>query len=278
MLTANIPVQHRVNLATPSPAGAAWSRQPKLWSTLSDLCVLTGITERVDNDSFQFQHVQFKAGQRIHTIGQPFDMLYVVNSGFLKSVMIDELGNEQVLAFPMKGDFFGIDGIHAKQYMTETVALTNCDVILVPFKTLSTLGRTHPLLETAFHAVMCRELVREQGMISTLGSLTSEARVARFLVYLSHRFAEMGYSGTQFNLRMTRAEIGSYLGLTLETVSRTFSAFNAIGVISVDQKAIQIHDLESLRTLRRLPPSRARVRAEARRAAVANVAEVAAAA
>lgn len=257
----------RVSLATPSPAGAAWSRQPKLWSTLTDLCNVVGMNERVDNDNFQFQHVQFKAGQRIHTIGQPFDMLYVVNSGFLKTVMIDELGNEQVLSFPMKGDIFGIDGIHGKHYTTETVALTNCDVILVPFKIITSLGRSHPNLEAAFHAVMCGELVREQSMISTLGSLTSEARVARFLVYLSHRFAEMGYSGTQFNLRMTRAEIGSYLGLTLETVSRTFSAFNAFGIISVDQKAIQIHELETLRTLRRLPPSRTRARTETRRTA-----------
>lgn len=272
MLTANTTSHAHVSLATPSPAGANWSRQPKLWSTLRDLCGLVGITEAVSEDGFQFQHVQFKAGQRVHTIGQPFDMLYVVNSGFLKTVMIDELGNEQVLSFPMRGDVFGIDGIHGKQYSTETVALTNCDVILVPFKILSALGRTHASLEAAFHAVMCRELIREQTMISTLGSLTSEARVARFLVYLSHRFAEMGYSGTQFNLRMTRAEIGSYLGLTLETVSRTFSAFNAIGVISVDQKAIQIHDLESLRTLRRLPPSRARVRAQARRASLDAVA------
>lgn len=91
-----------------------------------------------------------------------------------------------------------------------------------------------------------------------LGSLSAEARVARFLVNLSERFSEMGYSGKQFNLRMTRHEIGSYLGLTLETVSRTLSAFNEMGLISVEQRAIDIKDLNALRTLRRLPPSRAR--------------------
>ncbi|MGH8807132.1 MAG: Crp/Fnr family transcriptional regulator [Noviherbaspirillum sp.] len=249
-------------LATPAPSGATWQRQAKLWSNLKEVCDLLRIPLMPGSDDFQFQHMQFKAGQRIHTIGQPFDMLYIVNSGFLKTVMIDEFGNEQVLGFPMKGDMFGIDGIHRRQYSTETVALTNCDVILVPFKIFSGLGRTHPELEAAIYAVMSRELVREQAMVGTLGSLSAEARVARFLVYLSERFTEMGYSGTQFNLRMTRQEIGNYLGLTLETVSRTFSAFNTIGYLSVDQRAIVIRELQSLRTLRRLPPSRVRAKSE----------------
>lgn len=264
-----------LSLATPSPGGASWQRQAKLWSNLKEVCDLLRIPAKLATDDFQFQHMQFKAGQRIHTIGQPFDMLYVVNSGFLKTVMIDELGNEQVLGFPMKGDMFGIDGIHRKQYATETVALSNCDVILIPFKVFAGLGRTHPELEASIYAVMSRELVREQAMVGTLGSLSAEARVARFLVFLSERFTEMGYSGTQFNLRMTRQEIGNYLGLTLETVSRTFSAFNAIGLISVDQRAIVIHDLQSLRTLRRLPPSRVRAKADAPKAkrAIAAAAE-----
>jgi CRP/FNR family transcriptional regulator len=245
-----------------SPAATAWQRQAKLWSSLKDVCELLRIPVALQQDDFQFQHMQFKTGQRVHTIGQPFDMLYIVNSGFLKTVMIDEFGNEQVLGFPMKGDMFGIDGIHGRQYTTETVALSNCDVILVPFRIFSTLGRSHAELEAAIYGVMSRELVREQAMVGTLGSLSAEARVARFLVFLSQRFAEMGYSGTQFNLRMTRQEIGNYLGLTLETVSRTLSAFNAIGLISVDQRAIVMHDITTLRTLRRLPPSRTRAKAE----------------
>ncbi len=241
-------------------ASPAWQRHGKLWSNLKEVCDLLRIpvSARIAGDEYQFQHMQFKAGQRIHTIGQPFDMLYIVYSGFLKSVMIDESGNEQVLGFPMKGDMFGIDGIHGRQYSTETVALSNCEVILVPFKIFSSLGRTHAELEAAIYGVMSRELVREQGMVGTLGSLSAEARVARFLVFLSERFADMGYSDKQFNLRMTRQEIGNYLGLTLETVSRTFSAFNAIGLISIDQRAVALHDVQALKTLRRLPPSHAR--------------------
>jgi len=266
MLTTQISDTRSPSLASPAISGTTWQRQAKLWSSLKEVCDLLRIPAKLSGDDLQFQHMQFKAGQRIHTIGQPFDMLYIVNSGFLKTVMIDEIGNEQVLSFPMKGDMFGIDGIHRKQYATETVALSNCDVILVPFKIFSSLGRTHAELEASIYGVMSRELVREQAMVGTLGSLSAEARVARFLVFLSERFTEMGYSGTQFNLRMTRQEIGNYLGLTLETVSRTFSAFNAIGLISVDQRAIVIHDLQALRTLRRLPPSRVRAKAEAAKA------------
>jgi len=253
--------------AAPAPAASAWQRQAKLWSSLKEVCELLRIPAKINSDDLQFQHMQFKAGQRIHTIGQPFDMLYVVYSGFLKTVMIDDFGNEQVLGFPMKGDMFGIDGIHRKQYATETVALTSCDVVLIPFKTFVSLGRTHAELEAAIYGAMSRELVREQAMVGTIGSLSAEARVARFLVMQSERFTEMGYSGTQFNLRMTRQEIGNYLGLTLETVSRTFSAFNAIGMISVDQRLIVIHDLQALRTLRRLPPARLRAKADAKKAA-----------
>lgn len=253
---------------------AGWQRQGKLWSTLKDVCDMLRIQVPAGaaDDEFQFQHMQFKAGQRIHTIGEPFDMLYIAYSGFLKTVVIDEFGNEQVLGFPMKGDLFGVDGIHGRHYACETVALSNCDIVLVPFKALAALGRKYMELETAMYGVMSRELVREQAMIIQLALLSAEARVSRFLVYLSDRFSEMGYSGKQFNLRMTRQEIGNYLGLTLETVSRTFSALNAAGLISVEQRAITIHDAQTLKTLRRLPPSSSRARLAAAKAAAQAVA------
>jgi CRP/FNR family transcriptional regulator len=262
-----MPTLFETPVAAPSRSTieSGWQRAGKLWSNLTDVCELLRIPTHpsMAGDEFLFQHVQFKAGQRIHTIGQPFDMLYIVYSGFLKTVLIDESGNEQVLGFPMKGDLFGIDGIHDRQYSSEAVALSACDIIMVPFKKFSSLGRTHAELESAIYAVMSRELIREQAMVSMLGSLSAEARVARFLVALSERFGAMGYSSKEFNLRMTRQEIGSYLGLTLETVSRTLSAFNECGLITVDQRAIGIKDLAALQTLRRLPPSASRKQAKA---------------
>ncbi|RJX30773.1 MAG: transcriptional regulator [Oxalobacter sp.] len=243
---------------------AGRQRQGKLWSNLKEVCELLRIpvshNSSIANEEVLFQHVQFKAGQRIFTTDQAFDMLYIVNSGFVKTVLIDELGNEQVLSFPMKSDLLGVDGIHSKRYASEAVALSDCDLILLPFKKLTALGRSHVEFEHAMYSVMSRELVREQSMICMLGTLSAEGRVARFLVSLSDKFAQMGYSSKMFNLRMTRHEIGSYLGLTLETVSRTLSALNEVGLISVDQKTIELKDIDALRTLRRLPPSKARTK------------------
>ncbi|AXA94488.1 Crp/Fnr family transcriptional regulator [Massilia sp. YMA4] len=258
---------------------AGRQRQGRLWSNLKEVCDLLHIPSActIQSEELLFQHVQFKTGQRIHTIGQPFDTLYIVNSGFLKTVLIDEFGNEQVLSFPMKGDMLGVDGIHSRQYASEAVALSDCDLILLPFKKLTALGRVHLELENMMYGVMSRELVREQAMIGMLGALSAEARVARFLVSLADRFAQMGYSSKLFNLRMTRHEIGSYLGLTLETVSRTLSAFNEIGLITVDQRTIGIKDPDALKTLRRLPPSRSRSKSGAgRKAAAVEAAEPAA--
>jgi CRP/FNR family transcriptional regulator len=238
-------------------SAAGWQRQGKLWSNLKELCELlrNPAAPSVNDEEFLFQHVQCKTGQSIQTIGQPFDMLFIVHSGFLKTVLIDEFGNEQVLSFPMKGDLFGVDGIHTKCYASEAVALSKCGLIQLLFKKFTALGRSYVELEHAIYSVMSRELVRKQAMVSMLGALSAESRVARFLVSLSKRFTKMGYSSKLFNLRMTRHKIGSYLGLTLETVSRTLSAFNEIGLITDGQRSIGIKDIDALRTLRRLPPS-----------------------
>lgn len=239
---------------------AGWRCQGNLWSNLTDICTLLKIPAPncSHDDEALFQHVRFKAGQRIHTIGQHFESLFIVNSGFLKTVLIDEYGSEQVLSFPMKGDLIGIDGIHSEHHASETVALSDSDVIILPYKTFSALGRTYAELELAMFSVMSRELVREQIMIGMLSTLSAEAKVARFLTNLAERFGQLGYSGKIFNLRMTRHEIGSYLGLTLETVSRTLSAFNELGLITVDQREIGIIDPIALKTLRRLSPAKSR--------------------
>jgi CRP/FNR family transcriptional regulator, anaerobic regulatory protein len=242
---------------------AGRQRAGHLWSILADVGNLLQITPTAAATAASdvvFQHIQLKAGQRLFTIGQPFDVLYVVNSGFLKTVLIDDAGNEQVLSFPMKGDVLGVDGIHANRYMSEAVALSSCDVIVIPFKVFASLGRKYPELELSLFGVMSRELTREHAMASMLGSLSAEARVGRFLVALSERYAAMGYSGKEFNLRMTRQEIGSYLGLTLETVSRTLSAFDRIGYIAVEGRSIILKDMTALKTLRRLPPSQSRAK------------------
>jgi CRP/FNR family transcriptional regulator, anaerobic regulatory protein len=268
---SSVSLQYATSSAVPPSPG----RSPKprssgcagpMWSSLPQVCELLSMpaTQLPEHPDVKFQHRRFSSGQYLYRIGQRFDHLYLVNSGFLKTVRIDENGVEQVLSFPMKRDWLGVDGIYSGQYASEAIALSDCDIIMVPFKLFSTLGRTHPGLEPAIYGAMSQELIHGQAMVSTLASLGVEARIARFLASLSERFTSMGYSGKHFNLRMTRQEMASYLGTTLETVSRTITALGALGLITVDRRTIGILDLQGLKTLRRLPPPYSRLRKAAK--------------
>jgi CRP/FNR family transcriptional regulator len=239
---------------------AEWKHAGLLWSNLRQVCEVLQITPPAPLDmDILFQHVHFKAGQRVHAIGQVFDTLHVLNSGFMKTKLFNELGNEQVLSFPMRGDILGIDGIHTRRYSSEAIALTDCDLILVPYKQLIRLGRSHLELENIMCGAMSRELAREQAIIAMLRALGAEAMVARFLLSLADRFGAMGYSNRLFNLQMTRQEIGSYLGITNETVSRTLSSLHELGLITMEKRTISINDADRLRTLHCLPSTRLRI-------------------
>lgn len=237
---------------------AGRQRSGWLWYTAEEVCTLLDlhVTVPANCDNLLFQRVQFKAGQHVYRTGKTFDNLYVVNTGFLKTMQFDQSDTEQVLGFPMRGDLIGVDGIDTRHYMSEAVALSDCDLVVLPFKTLSRLGQLYPSVDNMLYRIMSRELMRRQASIAMLSTTSAEARVARFLVALSERFAEMGYSCRTFNLRMTRQEIGSHLGLTLETVSRTLSGFADAGLITIHQRAVNINDLETLKALRRQPSSR----------------------
>ncbi len=249
-LQANFPTRQ---LGTRAHQDTSPSAHDSGWCTLKDVCKLLNIGAIDTNSDLQFQRRRVKTGHWLFGAGEKFDAVYIVYSGFLKTLLVDEAGNEQILGFPMKGDLLGVDGLHSDHYASQVVALTDCDLVVLPFRELSHLSHDYALLENWLYRAISRELVREHAVIGLLGTLGADARVARFLVSLSSRFAALGYSATQFNLRMTRAEIGSYLGLTLETVSRSLSSLHDAGLIVVSQRAIDIRDLDRLRTLQRLP-------------------------
>jgi|GEM_PF-40631 len=222
------------------------------WSSLSELCELLDLPEIDKAADIQFQHKRIKAGQWIFSSGDKFESVYIVKSGCLKALLLDESGHEQILGFPLKGDVLGIDGMHAKCYASHMVALTECELVVVPFSDLVDLGRKYALMQSWFYGAIGRELVREHAIVALLGMLGAEARVARFLIFLSERFQVMGYSGTHFNLHMTRQEMGSYLGLTLETVSRSLSALQDARLITINQRAVSLLNIELLRTLKKI--------------------------
>jgi CRP/FNR family transcriptional regulator, anaerobic regulatory protein len=185
-------------------------------------------------------------GEALVHAGDKFHSLYVVRSGCFKTVYTDVSGSEQVLGFPMCGDVMGADGIDSGQYSSTAIALDTSEVVIVPLTGLARLVVECASLEALLYRVLSRELVRVQNMAWTLGTLGAEGRVAAFLLSLSARLGALGYSRCSFNLRMTRQEIGSYLGLKLETVSRALSALNTARIIQVHQRSIDILDAGAL--------------------------------
>lgn len=248
----------RTLIAPPPHDESPCDQHPHPWSNLAEICGLLNFkapNELRLADEQLFQHTLIKAGQHAHCIGQQFEMLYLVNAGFLKTVTISDHGQEVVLRFPMKGDLLGVDGICSQRHPSAAVALSDCDLIMLPFHKLASLGRRFTDLENIIYQAISRDLVRGQSLTSAINGLTAEAKVARFLLTLADRYGQLGYSSKSFNLQMTRQEIGSYLGLSLETVSRTLSALSLLNLIDVRRRTVDIINAAGLKTLRRLPPS-----------------------
>ena len=239
-------------LGTKGIASCDHPAQDGLSSSLTDICSLLKIPQIGIVADLQFQRRRVKAGQWVFGCGEKFDAVFIVHSGFLKTLILDEAGNEQILGFPLKGDLLGIDGLHSEHYASHAVALTDCELVVIPFRDLALLGHDHATLENWLYRAVSRELVREYSVVGLLGTLGAEARVARFLVGLSDRFKTLGYSPVEFNLRMTRQEIGSYLGLTLVTVSRSLSALQLAGFIGINQRAVMLNDIVGLRAIQKI--------------------------
>ncbi|MCL2162494.1 MAG: helix-turn-helix domain-containing protein, partial [Betaproteobacteria bacterium] len=155
----------------------------------------------------------------------------------------------QVTGFQMTGEILGLDGIDTGEHSCNAIALEDSEVCVISYPKLEELARVVEGLLRQFHKVMSREIVHDHSIMMLLGSMRAEERLAAFLLDMSQRFTARGFSPTEFHLRMTREEIGSYLGLKLETVSRAFSHFQEDGLISVQQKHIRIIDGDGLKKL-----------------------------
>jgi CRP/FNR family transcriptional regulator, anaerobic regulatory protein len=234
----------------PTPGSSTLKRpQEGKWSTFQDVLKLLHFEEPVQNagDGGLFRHHRYPAGQRVLRAGQPFDGLYVVRFGALKTSMTHADGGEHVLAFPMKGDLLGFDGTCKHHYLSEVVALTDCELIRIPAAELFPGGRGCSDIERVAFWAISREVVQEQTAYALSHSAKSEARVARFLRVQSERFAALGYSPLRFTLPMTRRDIGNHLDVTLETVSRAFSTLDHLGIIAIERRDVCILSLEALR-------------------------------
>jgi CRP/FNR family transcriptional regulator len=199
----------------------------------------------VDPDaSFTLRRVQ--QGAALYRAGDQFGPIYAIRSGTFKNVLLDANGSYQVLGFPMASDMLGLDGIETQHYRTEVVALEDSEVAIIPFPRIAHLGGNAGELQQFVYRLISRQLAREHMQMWLLGSLGAESRVAAFLLILGERYGHLGYSDTRFNLRMTRLDLGSFLGLTQETVSRALSRFDEAGIVQVRNKELNLLDVEKL--------------------------------
>ena len=187
-----------------------------------------------------------KRGETAYRAGDKFNAIYGVRCGFLKVGNVDVLGREQIMGFFMRGELFGLDGIGAGRYDGTAAALEDSEIAVLPFALMEVGARENPAMQRQLHAILSREIACDHGLMMLLGSMRAEERLAAFLLNLSKRFVRRGYSSCEFHLRMSRQDIGSYLGLKLETVSRLFSRFQEKGLIEVRQKYVSIVDSAGL--------------------------------
>ena len=174
-------------------------------------------------DTLAPQRRVVRAGDVVYQAGERFASLYILNSGFFKIVNLAADGREQVVGLKFRGDWLGFDGIATGQYGCDAIAMDTGEVWIVRYDALLAACAARPALMGMVHEAMSREIARDRDSLMSVCTLPADARVADFLRYWAESLAKRGLRTDQFTLRMTRAEIGNYLGMTLETVSRSLS-------------------------------------------------------
>lgn len=197
-------------------------------------------------DGIVFVRTRVLRGEHFLDARDSFKSIYAIRSGLFKTTISDCNGREQVTGFHMGGDLLGLDGLHGAACATRATALEDGQVCVMPLASIEAAVMHLPTLRRQMHVAMAGEIARSHQMLVVLGTMNGEQRLAHFLLDMSRRFLRRGYSASGFALRMTRAEIGSYIGLTLETVSRLFSAFQRRGLVEVRQKQVCNLDLKRL--------------------------------
>lgn len=218
---------------------------------LRELCMPIGLNHdelnRIDNLVATRRHV--KRGNTLFRSGDKFSSLFAIRTGFFKTCVATEDGRDQVTGFQMAGEVIGLDGIVSDNHSCDAVALEDAEVCVMPYDRIEDLSREVHGLQRHVHKIMSREIVREHGVMLLLGSMRAEERLAAFLLNLVHRLHARGFSQSELILRMSREEIGSYLGMKIETVSRTFSKFSEEGIVEVKQRHVRILNTQALKDI-----------------------------
>lgn len=187
--------------------------------------------------------------ERLYQMDEPFKNLYAIRFGHFKTSQVNPSGEQQITGFQMGGELLGMDAISADRHHCDAVALEDSEVCEIPFSRLEELFGHIPTLLRHFHRIMSQEITREQNVMLLLGNMRAEQRFAVFLVNLSARYAARGYSPTSFQLRMSREDIGNYLGLTIESISRLLARFKKQGWLKVERREVVLLDPVALKAI-----------------------------
>lgn len=217
--------------------------------SLRDLCLPTGLdaSDMEKLDGIIHKRKRIARGDLLYRKGDSFGSLYAVRLGHFKTQQVMRNGDMQIMGFQMAGELLGMDAIGNNRHQCDAVALEDSEVCEIPFARLEELFSSLPVLLRHFHRLMSQEITREQTVMMLLGNMMAEQRFAAFLVNLSARYGARGYSMTSFQLRMGREEIGNFLGLTIESISRLIARFKKQQLIQVKSRELDITDLDRLR-------------------------------
>ena len=216
-----------------------------------ELCLPLGLTgleiERLD--ALIVQRYKVKKGAALYRPGDPLRSLYAVRIGSFKTSVLSVDGREQVTGFQIPGEMLGLDAISTDLHTCNAVALEDSEVCPVHFAHLEKLARELPSLQHNLNKILSREIVRDHDMLMMLGNMNSDERLAAFLLNLSQRLSTRGYSSSSFVLKMRREEIGSYLGLRLETICRGIAHLRDQGLVEIDGRNVNIQNMDGLKQL-----------------------------
>jgi CRP/FNR family transcriptional regulator len=219
--------------------------------SLSELCLPHSMShdDMDELDTIVRRQQPYQPGQHIFRAGDRGQSLFAVRSGALKSYCTTEDGDEQVLGFTLPGEMVGLDGMNDGCYASSSVVLETSSVCELPYDGLEEMCHTLPGLNRQMMRVVSKEISSDQGMLLLLGKRTAEDRLAAFLLSMSSRYHSRGLSATEFNLPMSRQDIGNYLGLAIETVSRLFANFQKNQLLTVSRRQIVLTDLPRLHAM-----------------------------
>lgn len=218
---------------------------------LHELCLPRGLNA---GDLAKLDHVvkgsrPIQKGDHIFRADDLFSSFYAVRSGSVKVYILNESGEEQIVGFYFPGEIIGFDAVHQQQHTCSAVAMETTTFCSLPYNKVHEICVQVPELQNQIFSLMSRELSNENKLLLMINKRTAEERIATFLVSLSSRFHKLGYSAKEYNLPMSRQEIGNYLGLTIETVSRLFTKFQRNGLVKINRKSIRLENMSALHSM-----------------------------